>query len=132
MSRENVEVVRSMIDAGNRRDWDAAFRDVAPGFEWDHTRAVGPDSRAVWTADEAKEFYAQSSELWESFRIEIDDLIAADDYVVVPHTIYVRGRDGIEVTVTTTWLFTVSEGKIGRVCLFQEMAEALEAAGLSE
>jgi ketosteroid isomerase-like protein len=132
VSQENVETVRAMIDAGNRRDWDAAFRDAAPDFEWVHTRAVGPDSRGVWTADEAKDYYAAAAELWESVRIEIDELIASGDYVVVPHTMRLRGRDGIEVSVATTWLFTIRGGNIKRVCLYQEKREALEAAGLSK
>jgi hypothetical protein len=33
MSRENVEVVRSIYEAVNRRDWDAAFRDQRPDVE---------------------------------------------------------------------------------------------------
>ena len=131
MSEENVEIVRAMIDAGNRRDWDAAFKDTAQEFEWDHSRAVGPDDRGVWTAHEARDFYEAAAEVWESFRVEIDELITSGDYVVVPHTIRLQGRDGIEVTVTTTWLFTIRGGKIERVCLYQGRAEALEAAGLS-
>jgi ketosteroid isomerase-like protein len=78
-----VEIVRAMIDAANRRDWDAVFRDAAPDFRWDHSRAVGPDSRGVWTADEARDYYATAAELWDSIRIEIDELIASGDYVVV-------------------------------------------------
>ena len=132
MSQENVEVVRSMIEAGNRQDWDAAFKDTAPDFEWDNSRAVGPDSRGVWTAAEATEFYKDGATYWESFRIEIDELIALGDHVVVPHTIHLRGRDGIEVKVSTTWLFTIRHRKIERVCMYQERTEALEAAGIEE
>ena len=132
MSRENFEVVRSLIEAGNRQDWDAAFKDTAPDFEWDHSRAVGPDNRGVWTAAEAMEFYQGAAEYWESFRTEIDELIALGDHVVVPHTIHLRGRDGIEVKVSTTWLFTIRHRKIERVCLYQEKVEALEAAEVQE
>ena len=132
MSRENVALIRKMVTAANRRDWDAAFEDVSPGFEWDNSRAVGPDNRGVWTAIEAKEFYESNAKLWESFRIDIDELIVAGDYAVVPHTIYLRGRDAIEVTVQTAWLVTIRAGKIERVCLYQERADALKAAGLSE
>ena len=30
MSRENVEIVRSILEAFHRRGWDAAFRDQRP------------------------------------------------------------------------------------------------------
>ena len=33
MSQENVEIVRSIYEAFNRRDWDAAFRDQHPAGE---------------------------------------------------------------------------------------------------
>jgi ketosteroid isomerase-like protein len=132
MSQENVEIVRAMIDAANRRDWDAAFKDTAPDFEWDNSRAVGPDNRGVWTADEARDFYVAGTEVWADVRTEIDEVIASGDFVVVPHTMRLRGRDGIEVSVGTTWLFTIRGGSIQRVSLYQERRDALEAAGLSE
>ena len=34
MSQENVEVVRAAYDAFNRGDWNAAFRDMHPDFEF--------------------------------------------------------------------------------------------------
>jgi ketosteroid isomerase-like protein len=43
-----------------------------------------------------------------------------------------RGRDGIEVTARSTFVYTVENGQITRIRMFQERAEALEAAGLSE
>jgi hypothetical protein len=33
MSQENVEIVRASIDGWNRRDWDVALKDAAPGIE---------------------------------------------------------------------------------------------------
>ena len=42
MSQENVEIVKAAFDAYNREDWDAFFKDVAPGFEVDMSRSVGP------------------------------------------------------------------------------------------
>jgi hypothetical protein len=43
-----------------------------------------------------------------------------------------RGRDGIEVTARSTLVYTVENGQIIRQRMFQERAEALEAAGLRE
>jgi ketosteroid isomerase-like protein len=42
------------------------------------------------------------------------------------------GRDGIEVQARTAWIWTLRDGMIVRVCLFQDKQEALRAAGLSE
>jgi hypothetical protein len=46
MSEENVEIVRSMYEAINRDDWDAAFEAVAPDFE-----LVPPDGYRLGAAD---------------------------------------------------------------------------------
>jgi ketosteroid isomerase-like protein len=132
MSQENVEVVRAAFAAWNRGDFDAAFKDAASNFEWDNSRAIGADNRGVFSREEARQLFVGVRELWESSRIEIDEAIPVGDHVVVPHTAHLRGRDGIEVQARTTWLFTIRNGKIERVCLYQEQQEALEAAGLSE
>jgi ketosteroid isomerase-like protein len=133
MSQENVEIIRAMIDACNRGDWDATFKDAAPGFVWDNSRAIGTDNRVVLrSAAQTRDFFRGLTEIWESFRIEIDETIPIGDHVVVPHTIHFRGREGIEAQARTTWLFTIRNGKIERVCLYQGKDEALEAAGLSE
>jgi hypothetical protein len=51
---------------------------------------------------------------------------------VVSNTAHLRGRDGIEVIARSTFVFTVKNAQITRLRMFQERAEALEAAGLSE
>ena len=47
MSQENVEIVKAAIDAYNRGDWDAWLQHMAPGFESDMSRAVGPVSGVI-------------------------------------------------------------------------------------
>jgi ketosteroid isomerase-like protein len=132
MSQTSSEIVRAAIDAANRGDFDAAFKDAAPSFEWDNSRAIGADNRGVFSLEGAKEYLTAGRELFESVWTELNDVIPIGDYVVVPHTVHVRGRDGIEAQARTTWLFTIRNGKIERVCLYQEQQEALEAAGRLE
>ena len=50
----------------------------------------------------------------------------------MPFTNLARGRDGIEVQARGIWVWTIRDGSIVRVCLYQERHEALEAAGLEE
>ena len=52
--------------------------------------------------------------------------------MVVTNTAHMRGRQGIEVIARSTLVFTVENGRITCERLFQEQAEALEAAGLPE
>jgi ketosteroid isomerase-like protein len=131
MSQEDVEMVRASIDAWNRGNWDATLKDGAPSFEFDFSRSVGP-GRAVYSLDQMRGFFHELDESWESLRIEVDEFIEAGEHIVTPNTLYVRGRDGIEVQARAAWVWTIRDGSITRLCFYQERQDALEAIGLSE
>jgi ketosteroid isomerase-like protein len=129
MSQENVELVKAAIDAANRGDLDG-FRYFAPVFELDMSRAIGP-GRGIYGPDETRQFLLEFREAWESLRLEPHEFIEAGDLVVVPWSMYVRGRDGIEVVSRPTIVWTIRDGAIERACMYQERQEALEAVGLT-
>ena len=131
MSQENVEMVNANIDAYNREDWDAFFKDAAPGFELDLSRAVGP-WRGVFGLDQARRLLEEFREDWESDWLEPHEFIEAGDLVVVPGTMHVKGRDGIEVVSRGALVWTIRNGAIERMVMYQSRREALEAVGLSE
>jgi ketosteroid isomerase-like protein len=131
MSQENVEIVEAAINAANREDWDAMFQDMTPGFELDMSRAVGP-GRGIHGLDQARRNLTEFAASWESVRVEPHEFIEAGDLVVVPWTVHVRGRDGIEVVSRPTFVWTIRDGAIERISLYQERRDALEAVGLRE
>ena len=131
MSQENVEIVKAFLDAYNREDWDAMFKDAAPGFEVDFSRAVGP-WRGVFGLDRILRVLVEYRETWESARVEPHEFIEAGDLVVVPGTQHVKGRGGIEVVVSATFVWTIRNGAIERVTMYQDPQDALEDLGLSE
>ena len=132
MSRENVEVVQRHLEAWNRRDkaaYVASFRPDAE-IDWSRARAL---YRGVYRGREQQ--IAFWDEFWLTFedsQLEIHNLTEAGSEVVVWNTAHMWGRDGIEVTARSALVFTVENGGISRLRLFQEEAEALKAAGLSE
>jgi ketosteroid isomerase-like protein len=131
MSQENVEIVRAAYDAYNRGDLDAVLSYAAPHFELDWSRGVGPNA-GVHKLDQARRFFEDFGDTFESIRIEPKEFIEADDDVIVPQTGFTRGRDGIETTARITLVWTIRDGAIVRICLYQDKGDALEAAGLSE
>src|SRR5689334_1879162 len=118
MSQENVEIVKAWYDAFNREDWDANFKDLAPGFELDFSRAIGP-WRGVFGPDQARQVAREIRETWESARLEPHEFIEAGDLVVVPWAMHGRGRDGIELVARFTFVFTIRNGAIERVTMYE-------------
>jgi ketosteroid isomerase-like protein len=131
MSRENAEIVKAALEAANRDDWDGVFKDMAPGFELDMSRAVGPLSGVI-SLDQLRRAQGDFAEYWESVRIEPQEFIEAGDLVVVPWAMHARGRDGIEVVARATFVWTIRGGAIERGSMYQEQREPLKAVGLSE
>jgi ketosteroid isomerase-like protein len=100
-------------------------------FEPDWSRGVGPQ-RGVYKLDQARSFVDDFGDTFESVRVEPNEFIEVDDDVIVPQTGYTRGRDGIETPARIALIWTIRDGAIARICLYQDKQDALEAAGLRE
>jgi ketosteroid isomerase-like protein len=135
MSQENVEIVRAAMDAWSRGDWDETLKHAAPDFVLDNSMNSG-DWRGIHRgADEVKRAWGLFTEAWQSVRIEVSEVIEADEGVVVTRQkAHFVGRDGIELPGPTRsgWLWAIRDGKIVYVATYNDLDEALEAAGLSE
>jgi len=132
MSQENVEVVRRSIDAWNRRDLTAWLASFPPDGEIDWSRSRGP-LKGVYRG------HGELEDLWDAFWSTFDDVqletygfVDMGSVVLYSNTSHSRGREGIEVLARSTFVNTVEDGQITCLRMFQERAEALEAAGLRE
>jgi len=131
MSQENVEIIKGLVDAVNRQDWDTVFKDQTPGCEWDISRSESPLS-GVYRLDQFRGALVEFAGSWEAMRVEPHEFIDSGEHVVVPLTMHTRGRDGIEVRARVTWTWTFRDGAAVGICMYQNREEALEAVGLSE
>ena len=133
MSQENVEVVRRWIEALNRRDVATMSALWRSDGEVDWSRARGPLKGVYRGRSEYESLWNEFFSTFEKSEVETHGFTeAGSEVVVMPHTTHFRGREGIELTASATWVYTVEYGQITRLRLFQEEAEALEALGLSE
>jgi ketosteroid isomerase-like protein len=132
VSQQNVEIVRRAWEASERGDWESAFRDAAPNYELDWSRTRGPEVPGVYRGEEAQRVMIDFLESWQSVRIEPHEFIEEGEYLVIPLTMHLVGRDGIGVQARNTWTFTIRDGMVVRTCLYQDKQEALEALGLKE
>jgi len=127
-----VEVVRLALDAYTRRDFEALRALNHSDVELDWSASRGLLAGVYQGREEVFEMYRDFLGTFEEIVIEPERFIESGDSVVVPNTAQVRGRDGIETVARSALLFEVRDGRIVRICLYQETREALEAAGLSE
>jgi ketosteroid isomerase-like protein len=144
MSQENVELVRRLQPS---RDSDlvalfrdektarALLKDLSPFFHEDfEIVAPTPGQRAPFVGLEGlRAGWLDWLDPWESYRTEVEDVIDADDQVVVLVRDYGRrpGMDA-EVGVVSAAVWTVRDGKIARVAFYVNRSEAIEAVGLAE
>jgi len=127
-----VEVVQRHLEAWNQRDKAAYVTSFRPDAEIDWSRARALYRGVYRGREQQKAFWEVFWSTWEDSHLEIHDLTEAGSDVVVGNTVHMRGRDGIEVTAKSALVFTVEHGEITCLRLFQERAEALEAAGVQE
>jgi len=128
MSQENVELARRAYEALHRGDLDAGFKEFAPDFELDTSRSRGMD-RGTYSLAQTRRLFEDVLAAWETIQPGAE-YIDAGEQVVIPFTNRLRGRDGIEGQAHGAWLCTHRDGLVVRICLYQEVREALEAAGL--
>jgi ketosteroid isomerase-like protein len=132
MSHENVEIVRSIYEAVNHRDWDAAFRDQRPDVELT-TPPQGPNTGIYRGREECQGFWEDWFTAFESLSAEPEDLFESGDDVAVVVKIRARPKDSsavIELRNGHLWAFR--DGNALSVRVFPEPGKALEAAGLRE
>jgi ketosteroid isomerase-like protein len=132
MSQENVEIVRRAIAAYNRRDFEALQVLNHPDLQVDWSASRGLQAGIYRGREEVFRLYQGFLEVFDEVRIEPARFVEFADSVIVPNRAQLRGRDGIETVARSALTFEIRDGRVFRICLYQETREALEAAGLSE
>ena len=128
MSEPTITVARRALEAFTRRDLAAALTVWSRDAEIDWSRSKGPLKGVYRGHRRLESFWTEFWSAFEEIEIEVHELTQIDRRVVVANTAHLRGRDGIEVTATSTFLYTVEDGQLTRLEMFQEQAEAVEAA----
>jgi ketosteroid isomerase-like protein len=133
MSQENVEIVRRIYREVSAGVWEAPQELFDSEYEVDLTDA-GPDLGVIPGIDPAEDALRGYTETFEGFRIELTEVIHADDERVVTAVRdggRLAGSDG-EVWNRFFHVWTFRNGRIIRRSSHTERRQALEAAGLSE
>jgi len=129
MSQENLETVRSAVEAFNRREMLVEYLD--PEVEWIEDPRY-PDAQTYHGRDGVQRSIEKWWDTWAELTMEIEDLLDAGDKVVYWGTTEARGHDS-ELTLSapfgSVWEFR--DGLAVKVQVLEGRAQALEAAGLA-
>jgi ketosteroid isomerase-like protein len=129
MSHENVEVVRRMWQAFLSNDFETALSAFDAEVEWDGTNL--PDGTISTGVDAVVEHLTKWAEMWETWEVELDEVIDAGGPNVIAFT-HERGRmkAGLEVNERHSELYRVHDGKITYRKGFSDAELALDEAGI--
>jgi ketosteroid isomerase-like protein len=130
---QNIEIVRRFYDSFTRRDLESALACADPAIEFDWSASRSPFRDVYQGHDGMERFWAEQEEVFEEFRVEIEEVVELDpERLITVTTVRGRGRgSGVTTEARGAMLWRVRDGAIVSGKLFQEKAEALEAAGLS-
>ena len=135
MSQENVEVVRQAVTALNERDLERYLSFCTEDVEL-HVRPMATVGGEYAGHEAIQRFWTDIADTSPDFHVEIEALQpSATEGVIAFMCVNATGRaSGIAVMndVPTVNVYDFRGGKIRRIRVFLDRAEALEAAGLPE
>src|SRR2546421_6865968 len=147
MSQENVDLVRGLQPSADT-DLVATARDDATAaalmetlspFFYDDVEIVGPtfvpggEGVRFVGLEGLRALWLDWLEPWESYRVEVEDVIdAGDDAVVLVRDFGRRAGMTAEVSVVGGAVWTLRDGRVARVAFYLNRTEALKAVGLEE
>ena len=132
MSKQNVEIVRRMLDAFHRGDAEGSLACFDDEIVFDASRRV--DGGIAHGHRELSRSLAEWLGAWEEWREEIDDIRdLGDDRVYMAATQRGRGKgSGLEIENRYALIYEIEGDKITRMTLYTDPADAVEDAGPSE
>jgi uncharacterized protein len=130
MSQENVEIARRFhehFDMAGEPLWEVIDSEIEV---YDHDI---PDAGIYRGLDGYTRWLTNWGETFESYAMELGRLVDAGDRIVSLIVMRATGRgSGVSVERKDAIVSTFRDGKITRIDYYNDQAQALEAAGLSE
>ena len=131
MSRQNVELVRRLMEVYNERSFEQNGDLFDPDIVWDVSRVDAPDVASSTGRAELREFARDWEESFQSEHVAIQEIADGGDRVAL--SVRHRGRgtlSGAEVDQTFGMVWTLRDGRAVGMEMYPTYDEALEAVGL--
>ena len=132
MAISNVEVVRAVVTAFNRGEFEDAMKMCTEDVEFDWSRRM-LDGEVFRGRADAQRFLQEVREIFDEIHIPADELTDLGNGLVLLYgTARFKGRaSGLDVEAAAANLWTVRDGMVARFRFYQTKEEALEDAATS-
>ena len=132
MSQENVEIVRRMNAAFNRRDPETMFAMYHAEVEWCDLQHAPDAPERLRGVSAVRAYLDQWYEAFDDFTAEIDEYIDAGPFVVtLTHWRAMGKGSALAIDLHTADVVEISDGKVVQVVIgYADPVEALKAVGL--
>jgi ketosteroid isomerase-like protein len=87
MSHGNVELVRTLLSAFDRADYDAALEALDPEIEWQVPPGISIGREVFRGRDEVYRGFAEWLAAWDTHRFEPEEVLDHGDHVLVGGTL---------------------------------------------
>jgi ketosteroid isomerase-like protein len=132
MSQENVEAMRTAMEAFNRRDGERFDDLLTEDAEIVPVRAA-LEGTIYRGSKAASQYCAAVEKTWEDLGWKIEEMRDGGEWVLALGRIRGQGRDsGAGIDSRAGWVAHFRDGLIARFQTYADRAEALKAAGLRE
>src|SRR5215212_1013398 len=135
MSRANVELVRRIYDALNRRDGETPFELYAEDIVWisSPSRAAVGLEPIYYGHEGVRRFWRDALSVFGEVSLELEEVTDAGHQVLA----VVREREvgrasGVPVEAIHFAVWTLANGHVSQMQIFDERQRALEAVGLRD
>ena len=128
MASANVDVIRRIVEAAGRQDYEAVLEDLDPELEIDDTdipESTGADSFLTWLG--------RWDQVWESWHVEdLEVREATGERAIALFTMVAKGKgSGLELTRPDAVVASFRGGRAVKLGYYNDQARALEAVGLA-
>jgi len=127
VSRENVEILRRLIERWSDGDLEGFIESVDPEVEW-RTSGLYLGVDPVYIGHEGfRKFWDDFHEMWETLTMELRDVVAVGDRVAFAFHFDATGRNGVRAGRDQAALATIRNGSLVRIENYETWDVALGA-----
>jgi ketosteroid isomerase-like protein len=126
MPGSNIEVVKTVVSAFNRGDFEGAIELLTDDVEFDWSRRM-LDGEVVTGQDAVRRYLQDAHEIFDEIHIPSEDITDLGDGLVLLYgTARFKGhKSGLDVEASAANLWTVRDGKVARFRFYQTREDAL-------